>query len=52
MNFQKNLSWFISTVAISAFGYFMWRHNAPTIFSKISDTMGCSMSGFLGCDEM
>ena len=28
-----SLSWFISTVAISAFGYFMWPHNAPTIFA-------------------
>lgn len=31
-----SLSWFISTVAISAFGYFMWPHNAPTIFAAKS----------------
>ncbi|WP_153722456.1 sodium:solute symporter family protein [Sporosarcina cascadiensis] len=31
-----SVSWFISTVAISAFAYFMWPHNAPTIFSSNS----------------
>ncbi|AZU64328.1 sodium:solute symporter family protein [Neobacillus mesonae] len=32
----KGLSvpWFISTVAISAFAYFMWPHNAPTIYAS------------------
>ncbi|MBB4825898.1 SSS family solute:Na+ symporter [Sporosarcina luteola] len=29
-----SVSWFISTVAISAFAYFMWPHNAPTIYAS------------------
>ncbi|MGG1660058.1 sodium:solute symporter family protein [Brevibacillus sp. NRS-1366] len=29
----KSMSWFLSTIAISTFGYFMWPHNAPVIFS-------------------
>ncbi len=31
-----SVPWFISTVAISAFAYFMWPHNAPTIYSSKS----------------
>ncbi|GHI01072.1 sodium:solute symporter family protein [Neobacillus kokaensis] len=29
-----SVSWFVSTVAISAFAYFMWPHNAPTIYAS------------------
>ncbi|MCM3756333.1 sodium:solute symporter family protein [Sporosarcina aquimarina] len=31
-----SVSWFVSTVAISAFAYFMWPHNAPTIYASKS----------------
>ncbi|MBA9028965.1 sodium:solute symporter family protein [Peribacillus huizhouensis] len=29
-----SVSWFISTVAISSFAYFMWPHVAPTVFAS------------------
>jgi SSS family solute:Na+ symporter len=31
-----SVSWFVSTVMISAFAYFMWPHNAPTIYASKS----------------
>ncbi|MDY0393524.1 sodium:solute symporter [Virgibacillus halophilus] len=29
-----SVSWFVSTVMISSFAYFMWPHNAPTIYAS------------------